>query len=42
MKKKNFNIFRHPEVKNDLQQAIDYYNKKQQGLGNTFYLLAKQ
>jgi toxin ParE1/3/4 len=42
MKKRVFDIFRHPEVKNDLREAIDYYNEKKTGLGNTFYLNAKK
>lgn len=41
MKQKVFKILRHPEVKNDLQEAIDYYNDKKEGLGNVFYLSAK-
>jgi hypothetical protein len=40
MKKQNFEIVRHPEVKNDLQEAIDYYNDKKVGLGDRFYLVA--
>ncbi len=42
MKKRNFNIVRHPKVKNDLQEAIDYYNNKQKGLGDKFYFIAKK
>jgi len=42
MKKSNFKIALHPEVKNDLQEAIDYYNDKKLGLGDTFYLVAKK
>ena len=42
MRKKVFKILRHPELKNDLQEVIDYYNKKKVGLGNTFYLHAKK
>ena len=42
MKKRNFDIVRHPEVKNDLQEAIDYYNKEKDGLGDQFYFVAKK
>lgn len=42
MKKINFNIVLHPEVKNDLQEAIDYYNDKKIGLGDKFYMVAKK
>ena len=42
MKKYNFDIVFHPEVKNDLQEAIDYYNDKKEGLGDQFYFVAKK
>ncbi len=39
---REYNIVFQPKVKLDLQEAIDYYNKKQKGLGNNFYYLAKK
>ena len=41
MKKRKFNITLHPEIKSDLQEAIDYYNSKKKGLGDHFFLIAK-
>ena len=41
MKKYNFKLELHPEIKFDLQEGVDYYRAKSPGLGNRFYRVAK-
>ena len=37
-----FKVIYNPEVYNDLQEAIDYYNEQQPGLGKRFFITAKK
>ena len=37
-----FKVIFHPEVANDIQEAIDWYNFKQNGLGNRFLIAVKK
>ncbi len=36
-----FKVIYNPEVHDDLQQAIDWYNEQQSGLGNRFFITSK-
>lgn len=38
---KRFKAFISPHAFNDIQQAIDFYNEKQKGLGRWFHLAVK-
>ena len=37
-----FKVVYNPEVFDDLQQAIDWYNEQQPGLGNRFFTTSKK
>ena len=37
-----FKVIFHPEVYNDIQEAFDWYNMQQNGLGNRFLLTVKK
>ena len=37
-----FKVIYNPEVYNDIQQAIDWYNEQQSGLGTRFYTTTKK
>jgi len=38
----NFRVIFHPEVYNDIQEAIDWYNVKQFGIENRFLITVKK
>jgi hypothetical protein len=37
-----YKVLYNPEFYDDLQQAVDWYNEQQPGLGNRFYTTAKK